>query len=166
MIDRACTRIVDVTGRTAMFVLIVILTILWIGLGGLSRIDPYPFQFLGVVCNVLQLWMIFIIAVGQRGNHHEHRDQHGATRQHTTINAQYIVGEVVKEIRRGRPLIAASLPPERAALDYIHRDLRDSIYELHGQYVKELHARTAPLHDLVQTPTPAKIKRPIARGKH
>ena len=64
--ERLCQRIADWTGAPAALLGAIVLQGLWIALGIWTRIDPFPFVFLLTVSNVIQLVLIFVIAVAQR----------------------------------------------------------------------------------------------------
>ncbi len=65
-VERLCKRISDATGAPAALFLVIIVQTLWIIVGQITRLDPYPFAFLLTCSNVIQLVMMFIIAVAQR----------------------------------------------------------------------------------------------------
>lgn len=64
--ERFCRRIADLTGAPAALMLAIVIQIVWISVGALTRWDPFPFVFLLTCSNVLQLILIFVIAVAQR----------------------------------------------------------------------------------------------------
>ena len=65
-IEKTCKRIADATGAPIALILAIILQLLWIGFGVATKFDPFPFVFLLTCSNVLQLILIFVIAVAQR----------------------------------------------------------------------------------------------------
>ncbi|MDQ6929951.1 MAG: DUF1003 domain-containing protein [Candidatus Eremiobacteraeota bacterium] len=65
-IEKTCKRIADATGAPIALILAIILQFAWIGFGVATRFDPFPFVFLLTCSNVLQLILIFVIAVAQR----------------------------------------------------------------------------------------------------
>ena len=65
-LERFCKKVGDWTGAPAALVAAVVIQAIWIAGGTITRLDPFPFAFLLTVSNVLQLILIFIIAVGQR----------------------------------------------------------------------------------------------------
>ncbi len=65
-LEAACKRISDAIGSPLALTLAVLLQAVWIGAGILTRFDPFPFVFLLTCSNVLQLVLIFVLAVGQR----------------------------------------------------------------------------------------------------
>jgi len=64
--ERICRKIADATGAPAALLLAIVLQLAWLVLGSITRRDPYPFVFLLTCSNVLQLILIFVIAVAQR----------------------------------------------------------------------------------------------------
>ena len=65
-VERLCKRISDATGAPVALFLVIIVQTLWIIVGQITRLDPYPFAFLLTCSNVIQLVMMFVIAVAQR----------------------------------------------------------------------------------------------------
>lgn len=76
--EKACKSIADATGAPLALGLAVALQIVWIVVGVLTKWDPFPFVFLLTISNVIQLILIFILAVGQRQSsaHAELRAEH------------------------------------------------------------------------------------------
>lgn len=64
--ERACRRIATWTGAPIALLLAIVLQGIWIAVGLITRWDPYPFVFLLTCSNVIQLILIFVIAVAQR----------------------------------------------------------------------------------------------------
>ena len=77
-IERTCKQIADWTGAPAALGLAILVQAIWIPAGIITKMDPYPFAFLLTCSNILQLIMIFILAVGQRQSsaHAELRAEH------------------------------------------------------------------------------------------
>jgi len=77
-VERYCKRVADWTGAPLALGLAVLVQMIWIPVGILSKWDPYPFAFLLTCSNILQLILIFILAVGQRQSaaHAELRAEH------------------------------------------------------------------------------------------
>ena len=77
-VERFCKRVADWTGAPLALGLAILLQALWIPLGVITKFDPFPFDFLLTCSNVLQLILIFILAVGQRQSsaHAELRAEH------------------------------------------------------------------------------------------
>ncbi len=83
-IERVSKRIADRTGSPVALILAVALQVVWIIVGVLTKWDPFPFVFLLTCSNVIQLILIFVLAVGQRqsSNHAERRSEN----DHETIS--------------------------------------------------------------------------------
>lgn len=64
--ERVCKRIADATGAPIALLLAIVIQLLWIVVGTITHWDPFPFAFLLTCSNVLQLILIFVIAVAQR----------------------------------------------------------------------------------------------------
>src|ERR1700676_3001592 len=77
-VEKVCKQIADSTGAPIALFLAVIIQIIWIIAGALTKFDPFPFTFLLTCSNVLQLILIFILAVGARQSsaHAELRAEH------------------------------------------------------------------------------------------
>ena len=65
-IERACKRIADWTGAPLALFLAIVVQFVWIVVGITTHLDPFPFAFLLTVSNILQLILIFVIAVAQK----------------------------------------------------------------------------------------------------
>jgi uncharacterized membrane protein len=76
--ERICKKIADATGAPLSLGLAILLQALWIVVGVATKWDPFPFVFLLTCSNVLQLILIFVLAVGQRQSsaHAELRAEH------------------------------------------------------------------------------------------
>jgi uncharacterized membrane protein len=76
--ERFCKRVADWTGAPLALGLAVAVQGLWIVVGIVTKWDPFPFAFLLTCSNVLQLILIFVLAVGQRQSsaHAELRAEH------------------------------------------------------------------------------------------
>ena len=77
-VERLCKRIADSTGAPIALGLAILVQMIWIPVGIITKLDPYPFAFLLTCSNVLQLILIFILAVGARQSsaHAELRAEH------------------------------------------------------------------------------------------
>jgi uncharacterized membrane protein len=65
-LERICKGIADWTGAPFALIGAVLVQFVWIVVGSLTHWDPFPFAFLLTASNVIQLILIFILAVGQR----------------------------------------------------------------------------------------------------
>jgi uncharacterized membrane protein len=77
-VEKVCKRIADSTGAPIALFLAILVQLIWIPVGIVTKLDPYPFAFLLTCSNILQLILIFILAVGQRQSsaHAELRAEH------------------------------------------------------------------------------------------
>lgn len=77
-VERLCQRISQTTGSPTALALAIIVQAIWIPIGIVTHMDPYPFAFLLTCSNIIQLILIFVLAVGQRqaSNHAELRAEH------------------------------------------------------------------------------------------
>ena len=77
-VEKVCKRIADSTGSPIALFLAVLVQAIWIPVGIITKWDVFPFAFLLTCSNVLQLVLIFILAVGQRqsSSHAELRAEH------------------------------------------------------------------------------------------
>ena len=80
--EHLCRKIADWTGAPAALMAAIAIQLLWIGFGIWTRLDPFPFVFLLTVSNVIQLILIFVIAVAQR-----QQSQHDQLRAETDHEA-------------------------------------------------------------------------------
>jgi uncharacterized membrane protein len=64
--EKMCRMIASWTGAPMALVAAIVLQTAWIGIGAVTQMDPYPFVFLLTCSNVIQLILIFVIAVAQR----------------------------------------------------------------------------------------------------
>ncbi len=64
--EKICRRIADATGAPVALLLAIVVQMIWIAVGAATHWDPFPFVFLLTVSNVLQLILIFVIAVAQK----------------------------------------------------------------------------------------------------
>ena len=77
-VERFCKKVADSTGAPLALFLAILIQAIWIPVGIFTKLDPYPFAFLLTCSNVLQLILIFILAVGARQSsaHAELRAEH------------------------------------------------------------------------------------------
>ena len=94
--ESVCKKIADWTGAPLALGLAVALQAIWIPVGIITKLDPYPFAFLLTCSNVLQLILIFILAVGQKqsASHAELRAEH----DHDAISRLLYHQEVQEEV--------------------------------------------------------------------
>lgn len=65
-VERFCKIIADATGAPLALFLAIVFQIVWVVIGTTTHWDPYPFVFLLTVSNIIQLVLIFIIAVAEK----------------------------------------------------------------------------------------------------
>ncbi len=65
-VERTCKKIADATGAPIALMLAIVVQLVWVGTGILLHWDPFPFVFLLTCSNIIQLILIFVIAVAQR----------------------------------------------------------------------------------------------------
>jgi uncharacterized membrane protein len=82
--EKMCRRIADATGAPVALLLAIIVQFIWIGVGAVTHWDPFPFVFLLTCSNVLQLILIFVIAVAQKQQ--TQHDELRAESDHDTIS--------------------------------------------------------------------------------
>jgi len=76
MIEALCKKIADVISVPFALVVCIVIQIVWMLIGTLTHFDPYPFVFMLTISNVIQLIMMFVIAVSQRDLHDKHDALH------------------------------------------------------------------------------------------
>ena len=73
--EKICQRIAAGTGAPITLVAVIILQLIWIVIGQITKMDPFPFVFLLTISNVIQLVLIVVVAVAgkQQAQHGEIR---------------------------------------------------------------------------------------------
>ncbi len=94
--EKICRHIADATGAPIALLLAIILQFLWIAVGAATHWDPFPFVFLLTCSNVLQLILIFVIAVAQK-QQTEHAELR-AEADHAAISRSLYHDEVQDEL--------------------------------------------------------------------
>lgn len=61
--ERFCQRVADATGAPLTLLLVIVFQLIWIVVGHMTKMDPYPFVFMLTISNVVQLILIVVIAV-------------------------------------------------------------------------------------------------------
>ena len=116
--ERFCRRIADLTGAPAALMLAIVVQIVWLAVGTITHWDPFPFVFLLTCSNVIQLILIFVIAVAQR-QQTEH-DELRAEADHATISRLLYHQELQEQILlRLAKRAGVDLADLRPALDSI-----------------------------------------------
>jgi uncharacterized membrane protein len=95
-VERICKDIADWTGAPLALGLAILVQAVWIAVGLITKLDPFPFAFLLTCSNVLQLILIFVLAVGQRqsSQHAELRAEH----DHDSISRLLYHPEVQEQV--------------------------------------------------------------------
>ena len=65
-VEKICKSIADMTGAPIALLLAIVFQIVWVIVGTISHWDPFPFIFLLSVSNIIQLVLIFVIAVAEK----------------------------------------------------------------------------------------------------
>ena len=101
-VERFCKQVADWTGAPIALGLAILIQAIWIPLGLITKFDPFPFTFLLTCSNVLQLILIFILAVGQRQSsaHAELRAEHDHDAISRLLYHQELQEEVLLQIAR------------------------------------------------------------------
>jgi uncharacterized membrane protein len=64
--ERFCRKVADATGAPIALLLAIVVQFVWLAIGSITHWDPFPFVFLLTCSNVIQLILIFVIAVAQK----------------------------------------------------------------------------------------------------
>jgi uncharacterized membrane protein len=116
--EKLCRRIADLTGAPAALMLAIIVQFVWITVGALTHWDPFPFVFLLTCSNVLQLILIFVIAVAQRQQ--TQHDELRAEADHDAISRllyhQQVQNELLVRIAERTGVDVSDLKPAIATL--------------------------------------------------
>jgi uncharacterized membrane protein len=73
--ERFCQKIGESTGAPATLVAVIVFQLIWIVVGQITKMDPFPYIFMLTVSNVVQLVLIVVLAVAgkQQAAHAEIR---------------------------------------------------------------------------------------------
>lgn len=82
--EKFCQRIAAGTGAPITLVGVIVFQIIWIIVGQLTKMDPFPFVFMLTVSNVIQLVLIVVVAVA--GKQQSLHDSIRADEDHATIS--------------------------------------------------------------------------------
>jgi len=64
--ETICRKITFLIGSPAALILSILVQIIWITIGQITHKDAYPYAFLLTCSNIIQLILMFVIAVGQK----------------------------------------------------------------------------------------------------
>jgi uncharacterized membrane protein len=117
-VERFCKRVADSTGAPIALAAVIIVQIVWLVIGQMTGRDPYPFVFLLTVSNVIQLTLLFVIAIAQRQS-----SEHAETRAELDhewigylLQHQQAQDELLLRIAAGVGVDAADLRPRLQAV--------------------------------------------------
>ena len=65
-VERVCKHVADATGAPLALFLAIVFQVIWVAVGTATHWDPFPFVFLLTVSNIVQLVLIFVIAVAEK----------------------------------------------------------------------------------------------------
>lgn len=65
-VERVCKHVADATGAPLALFLAIVFQVIWVAVGTATHWDPFPFVFLLTVSNIIQLILIFVIAVAEK----------------------------------------------------------------------------------------------------
>lgn len=82
--EKLCQRIAAGTGAPLTLVAVIVFQIIWIVVGQITKMDPFPFVFMLTVSNVVQLVLIVVVAVA--GRQQSVHDTIRADEDHSTIS--------------------------------------------------------------------------------
>lgn len=101
-VEKICKKIADSTGAPIALALAIIVQMAWVTIGQTTGKDAYPFPFLLTCSNILQLILIFVLAVGQRQSaaHAERRAEHDHNALSRLLYHQELQEEILIQIAR------------------------------------------------------------------
>lgn len=82
--ERLCQRIAAGTGAPITLVAVIVFQIIWIIVGQITKMDPFPFVFMLTVSNVVQLVLIVVVAVA--GKQQAQHDSIRADEDHAALS--------------------------------------------------------------------------------
>ena len=116
--EKICRHIADLTGAPLALLLAIVVQGIWIFVGATTRWDPFPFVFLLTCSNVLQLILIFVIAVAQKQQ--TQHDEMRAEADHDSISRllyhQQLQNELLIRIADRSGIDVSDLRPTALAL--------------------------------------------------
>jgi uncharacterized membrane protein len=84
MTERFCQKVGAATGAPMTLVAVIIFQLVWIVVGHVTKMDPFPFVFMLTVSNVIQLILIVVLAVA--GKQQAAHDQIRAEEDHAALS--------------------------------------------------------------------------------
>jgi uncharacterized membrane protein len=116
--EKICRRIADATGAPVALLLAILVQFIWISVGAITHWDPFPFVFLLTCSNVLQLILIFVIAVAQKQQ--TQHDELRAEADHDAISRllyhQQLQNEMLMRLAERSGVDVSDLKPTAAML--------------------------------------------------
>jgi uncharacterized membrane protein len=106
VIENFCKKVEEIISAPIALVAAIIVQVVWIVVGTVTRMDPFPFVFLLTISNVIQLILIFVLAVAQKRGHEAHEDRHEDLKQHISDTH----AQTVHAWMRGAPFRQADPP--------------------------------------------------------
>jgi uncharacterized membrane protein len=82
--ERFCQKVGAATGAPLTLVAVIVFQLIWIFVGVVTKMDPFPFVFLLTVSNVVQLVLIVVLAVA--GKQQAGHDQIRAEEDHAALS--------------------------------------------------------------------------------
>lgn len=65
-VEKICKTVADATGAPLALFLAILFQVAWVVVGTATHFDPFPFVFLLTISNIIQLILIFVIAVAEK----------------------------------------------------------------------------------------------------
>ena len=82
--EKLCQKIAADTGAPITLLAVIVFQIIWIVVGQITKMDPFPFVFMLTVSNVVQLVLIVVVAVA--GKQQAQHDAIRADEDHATLS--------------------------------------------------------------------------------
>ena len=82
--ERFCQKVGQATGAPLTLVAVIVFQLIWIVVGHVTKMDPFPFVFMLTVSNVIQLILIVVLAVA--GKQQAAHDQIRAEEDHAALS--------------------------------------------------------------------------------
>jgi uncharacterized membrane protein len=82
--ERFCQKIAAGTGAPMTLVAVIVLQFVWIVVGQLTKMDPFPFLFMLTISNIVQLVLIVVVAVA--GKQQAQHDTIRADEDHAALS--------------------------------------------------------------------------------
>jgi uncharacterized membrane protein len=96
MTERFCQKVGAATGAPLTLVAVIIFQLVWIVVGYITKMDPFPFVFMLTVSNVVQLILIVVLAVA--GKQQAAHDQIRAEEDHAALSRVLYHAEVQEQL--------------------------------------------------------------------